>query len=97
MDLGGRNHTLLEALVAAAAVRGQADLDLVSLELVSVDSIVARAHHHAAGRGSNPELLENSEKAVAEDRSRAVHPVPGGVETGHGAACHGAWCGAVRA
>jgi hypothetical protein len=46
-----------------AAVRGDVELDLVS-----VDSTVSRAHHHAAGMVVAPELLEELEKAVAAER-----------------------------
>ncbi|MFD5430172.1 IS5 family transposase [Streptomyces sp. NPDC127084] len=56
-------QTLMEAVIAEAASRGQADLDLVS-----VDSTVARAHHHAAGMTADAELLEALEKAVAEEK-----------------------------
>ncbi|AYN38199.1 hypothetical protein D9753_03745 [Streptomyces dangxiongensis] len=57
-------QTLMEAVIAEAAARGQADLDLVS-----PDSTVARAHHHAAAAGMrvDAELLEALEKAVAEE------------------------------
>jgi hypothetical protein len=53
----------MEAVIAQAAVRGQADLGLVS-----VDSTVARAHHHAAGMTVDAELLEALEKAVAKEK-----------------------------
>ncbi|WP_443080332.1 transposase [Streptomyces sp. SP18BB07] len=56
-------QTLLEAVIAQAAARGQADLGLVS-----VDSTVARAHHHAAGMTVDAELLEALEKAVAKEK-----------------------------
>ncbi|MFC9633800.1 hypothetical protein ACFTY8_32210 [Streptomyces mirabilis] len=65
-------QTLMEAVIAEAAARGQADLDLVS-----VDSTVARAHHHAAGMTVDAELLEALEKAVAEEkglRQRGITP-----------------------
>ncbi|MEV6701359.1 hypothetical protein AB0M68_30030 [Streptomyces sp. NPDC051453] len=42
----------MNRLIAEAAARGQADLDLVS-----VDSMVSRAHHHTAGMVVDPELL----------------------------------------
>lgn len=41
--------------------------DDVDLNLVSVDSTVARAHHHAAGMVVDPDLLEDLEKALAEE------------------------------
>ncbi|MGD3111329.1 hypothetical protein [Streptomyces sp. YGL11-2] len=53
----------MEALIAEAAARGQAELDLVS-----VDSTSARAHHHATGLVLDPELLETLEKDVAEGK-----------------------------
>ncbi|WSI45887.1 transposase (plasmid) [Streptomyces sp. NBC_01340] len=46
-------QALMEAMIAEAAAR-----DDVDLSLVSVDSTVARAHHHAAGMVVDPELLE---------------------------------------
>ncbi|MFD8220899.1 hypothetical protein ACFV2U_46385 [Streptomyces sp. NPDC059697] len=82
----------MEALVAEAGVRGQTDLDLMS-----VDSTPVRARHHAAGRRVDPELLETVEKAVAEERPRAVPPCPAAWKPGTGATRHGACCGAVRA
>lgn len=60
--VAGTFRTLMEGMIAEAAVRGQVDLDLVS-----VDSTVARAHHHAAG-AIDPELLDELEKAVAEEK-----------------------------
>jgi transposase len=56
-------QNLMEAAIAEAAVRGQADLDLVS-----VDSTTARAHHHAAGMAVDPELLEALAKATEEEK-----------------------------
>lgn len=35
---------------------------------MSVDSTVARAHHHAAGMTVDAELLEALEKAVAKEK-----------------------------
>lgn len=61
--LAGTFRTLMDGMIAEAAARGQADLDLVS-----VDSTVARAHHHAAGMVVDPELLEDLEKAVTEEK-----------------------------
>jgi transposase len=63
---------LMDAVIAEAAARGQADL-----ELVSVDSTTARAHHHAAGMALDPELLEAMEKVVAEEKgvhAPGAHP-----------------------
>lgn len=59
----GLFQTLMEAMIAEAAAR-----DDVDLGLVSVDSTVARAHHHAAGMVVDPELLEDLEKALAEGK-----------------------------
>lgn len=60
---------LLEQMIALAAARGQADLDLVS-----VDSTSARAHHHAAGMRLDPELLAEVEQAAEEEKGvRARH------------------------
>jgi transposase len=56
-------QNLMEALIATAAVRGDVEMDLVS-----VDSTVCRAHHHAAGMVVAPELLEELEKAVAAEK-----------------------------
>nr|WP_051866429.1 IS5 family transposase [Streptosporangium roseum] len=54
---------LMQAMIAEAAARGQADLDLVS-----VDSTTVRAHHHAAGMVMAPELLEALEKAAEQEK-----------------------------
>jgi transposase len=56
-------QALMEAVIAEAAARGQAALDLVS-----VDSTLARAHHHAAGMVMGPELMEALGKAVTEEK-----------------------------
>ncbi|MCX4546369.1 hypothetical protein [Streptomyces sp. NBC_01565] len=56
-------QALMEAVIAEATARGQAELGLVS-----VDSTSARAHHHAAGMMLDPELLETLENAVAEEK-----------------------------
>ncbi|WP_405917768.1 transposase [Streptomyces sp. NBC_00728] len=61
--VAGTFRMLIDGMIAEAAARGQADLDLVS-----VDSMVSRAHHHAAGMVVDPELLEDLEKAVAEEK-----------------------------
>jgi transposase len=60
---------LMEAMIAEAARRGQADMSLVS-----VDSTVARAHHDAAGMVVHPEVLAALEEAVAEEKG---HRKPG--------------------
>jgi transposase len=65
---------LMEAVIAEAAARGQADL-----ELVSVGSTTARAHHHAAGIAVDPELLEALAKALEEEKglhARGTHSPP---------------------
>jgi transposase len=61
--VAGTFASLMEEMIAEAARRGQVDLDLVS-----VDSTVARAHHHAAGMAMDPELLQELEKAAEEER-----------------------------
>lgn len=63
-------HRLMEAVIAEAAARGQADLDLVS-----VDATTARAHHHAAGMILNPDLLQALEKAVDEEKGGTHRPM----------------------
>ncbi len=54
---------LMDTLIAHAAAQGQVDLSLVS-----VDSTVARAHHHAAGMVLAPDLLDDLTKAVAAEK-----------------------------
>ena len=61
--VAGTFQALMDGMIAEAAARGQVDLSLVS-----VDSTVARAHHHAAGMVVDPELLRELEKAVAEEK-----------------------------
>lgn len=61
--VAGTFWRLMEGMIAEAAARGQVDLDLVS-----VDSMVARAHHHAAGMAPDPELLDELEKVITEER-----------------------------
>jgi transposase len=48
-------QNLMEAIIAEAAARGDVELDLVS-----VDSTISRAHHHAAGMVAAPELLAST-------------------------------------
>ncbi|MER8001594.1 transposase [Streptomyces sp. NPDC095613] len=50
----GTFRTQMDRVIAEAAARRQADLDLVS-----VDSTVSRAYHHAAGMVVDPDLLED--------------------------------------
>lgn len=54
---------LMDALIAEAAARGQADL-----ALVSVDSTVARAHQDAAGMAVSGEVLDALEAAYTEEK-----------------------------
>ncbi|GAA1765305.1 hypothetical protein GCM10009734_86780 [Nonomuraea bangladeshensis] len=54
---------LMQAVISEATARGQADLDLVS-----VDSTTARAHHHAAGMVLDGELSAALEEAVEQER-----------------------------
>jgi transposase len=54
---------LMDVMIAEAAARGDVDLGLVS-----VDSTVSRAHHHAAGMVVDPELLADLEKALASEK-----------------------------
>ncbi|GAA2698647.1 hypothetical protein GCM10010428_81420 [Actinosynnema pretiosum subsp. pretiosum] len=56
-------QTLLEALIAEAAARGQVDL-----ELVSVDSTIVRAHHESAGLAIAGETLDALEQALTEEK-----------------------------
>lgn len=62
-ERGGWDHGMFElvmqTMIAEAAARGQADLDLVS-----VDSTTARAHHHAAGMALDGELAAALEEAA---------------------------------
>lgn len=67
----------MDAMIAEAAARGDVDLDLVS-----VDSIVARAHHHAAGMVVDAELLGELEKAVAEEKGLQTRGKNGAVGEG---------------
>ncbi|SNT55604.1 Transposase [Streptosporangium subroseum] len=54
---------LMQAMIAEAAARGQADLDLVS-----VDSTTARAHHHAAGMVLDGELVKALQEASVQEK-----------------------------
>lgn len=56
-------QTFMDVMIAEAAARGDVDLSLVS-----VDSTVSRAHHHAAGMVVDPELLAGLEKALAAEK-----------------------------
>jgi|SRR5690625_3816612 len=59
----GTFQDLMHALIGEAAARGQVDASLVS-----VDSTAQRAHHCAAGMSVDPVLLEELEKAAAEEK-----------------------------
>ncbi|KAB8182995.1 IS5 family transposase [Nonomuraea phyllanthi] len=61
--LNGVFERLMQAMIAEAAARGQVDLDLVS-----VDSTTARAHHHAAGMVLDGELSAALHEAVERER-----------------------------
>jgi transposase len=54
---------LMQAMIAEAAARGQADLDLVS-----VDSTTARAHHHAAGMVLDGEPVTALQEACGQEK-----------------------------
>lgn len=56
-------ENLMNAVIQEAAARGDVDLDLVS-----VDSSVCRAHHHAAGMVVAPERLAELERAAAQEK-----------------------------
>jgi len=56
-------ENLMKVMISEAAARGDVDLDLVS-----VDSTISRAHHHAAGMVVAPERLQELERAVAEEK-----------------------------
>lgn len=61
--LAGVFQHLMDALIAEAAARGQA-----GLELVSVDSTVVRAHHESAGLAVSGEVLDALELALTEEK-----------------------------
>jgi transposase len=65
-------ENLMNAMITQAADRGD-----VELSLVSVDSTIARAHHHAAGMVVTPERLQELEKAVAEEKGLRRRDKPG--------------------
>lgn len=56
-------QTLMDALIAEAASRGQ-----VGLEPVSVDSTIVRAHHESAGLAIAGETLDAPEQALTEEK-----------------------------
>lgn len=59
-------QALMGGMIAEAAMRGQTDLSLVS-----VDSTVARAHHDAAGMQIDEEVLSSLEKAAEASKGAA--------------------------
>ncbi|GAA2702111.1 hypothetical protein GCM10010412_100100 [Nonomuraea recticatena] len=61
--IAGVFEQLMQAMIAEAAARGQIELDLVS-----VDSTTARAHHHAAGMVLDGELVKALEEAAAREK-----------------------------
>ncbi|MEV7803895.1 transposase [Microbispora sp. NPDC088329] len=61
----GTFEQLMQAMIDEAAARGQADLDLVS-----VDSTTARAHQHAAGMSLDPELVQVLEEIVKQEKGQ---------------------------
>jgi transposase len=63
---------LMNMVIGEAAARGEVDMDLVS-----VDSTIARAHHHAAGMVVAPERLEELQRAGAEEKGLRQRGKPG--------------------
>jgi transposase len=70
---GGVFQAVMEAMIAEAAARGGVDLTLVS-----VDSTVARAHHHAAGAVVDPELLAELAKVMEVEKGQQMRRNPTG-------------------
>ncbi|PRX42923.1 transposase [Nonomuraea fuscirosea] len=71
--VSGVFERLMQAMIAEAATRGQAELDLVS-----VDSTTARAHHHAAGMALGGELAAALQEVAEQGkglRQRGKTPV----------------------
>jgi transposase len=64
-------QSLMEALIAEAAGRGQ-----VGLELVSVDSTIVRAHHESAGLAVAGETLDALEQALTEEKGAPLQAQP---------------------
>ena len=65
-------ENLMNAVIEVAAARGEVDLDLVS-----VDSSVCRAHHHAAGMVVAPQRLQELERAAAQEKGLRQKGKPG--------------------
>lgn len=63
---------LMSVMIGEAAARGGVELDLVS-----VDSTIARAHHHAAGMVVAPQRLEELQRAAVEERGLRERGKPG--------------------
>ncbi|MEU7206667.1 hypothetical protein [Streptomyces sp. NPDC045470] len=66
-----KEQGLMDALIAEAAARGQA-----GLELVSVDSTVVRAHHESAGLAVAGETLDALEQALTEEKGAPLAAQP---------------------
>ena len=62
---------LMDGRIAEAAVRGQVDLSLFS-----VDSTMTRANHDAAGMAVDPAALEALEQAAAQEKGRQIPGKP---------------------
>lgn len=87
-------EALLEGLIAEAAKRGEVDLFLVS-----IDSTTARAHHDAAGKHIDEDIVTALEEAATEGekarskgapaKNKAVRP-PKAVPLGKSADASGA-------
>ncbi|MEU4769284.1 transposase [Actinosynnema sp. NPDC023794] len=65
-------QTLMQALIAEAASRGQ-----VGLEPVGVDSTIVRAHHESAGLAIAGETLDALEQALTEGKGSVAHTAAG--------------------
>lgn len=94
--MSGVFEHLMQAMIAEAAARGQTDLDLVS-----VDSTTARAHHHAAGMILDGELVKALEEAAEQEKGlpqrgkppRTADSAKAGIGTESGTDAGGCGCG----
>lgn len=68
-------ENLMNAIIEEVAALGDVELDLVS-----VDSSVCRAYHHAAGMVGRPERLEEPARAVAEEKEASPKGQTGPVD-----------------
>ncbi|WP_443174935.1 IS5 family transposase [Nonomuraea sp. KM90] len=88
--VSGVFEQLMQAMIAEAVARGQVDLDLVS-----VDSTTARAHHHAAGMALDGELAAalheaaEQEKGLRQGGKTPVTMAPATERGPHAVACDG--------